>query len=54
MWFLWYIYIYIYIYKRIIDDVLIKVDKFNFSVNFILLDTKPVQNVGIQIPMILM
>jgi hypothetical protein len=31
----------------IIEDVLIKVDKFYFPVNFIMLDAKPVQNVGI-------
>jgi hypothetical protein len=32
---------------------LIKVDKFYFLVDFIVLDTEPVQNVGIQIPVIL-
>jgi hypothetical protein len=32
---------------------LIKVDKFYFPVDFIVLDTEPVQNVGIQIPVIL-
>jgi hypothetical protein len=37
----------------IIKDVLIKVDKFYFLVDFIMLDTKLVQNVGIQIPVIL-
>jgi hypothetical protein len=37
----------------IIEDVLIKVDKFFFPVDFIVLDTEPVQNVGIQIPIIL-
>jgi hypothetical protein len=29
------------------------VDKFYFPVDFVVLDTKPVQNVGIQIPVIL-
>jgi len=37
----------------IIEDVLIIVDKFFFAVDFIVLDTEPVQNVGIQIPIIL-
>jgi hypothetical protein len=39
--------------RGIIEDILIKVDKFYFPVNFIVLDTEPVQNVGIQILMIL-
>jgi hypothetical protein len=39
--------------RGIIKDVLIKVDKFYFLVDFIVLDTKPIQNVGIQIPVIL-
>jgi hypothetical protein len=39
--------------RGIIEDVLIKVDKFYFPVDFIVLDTEPVQNVGIQIPVIL-
>jgi len=39
--------------RGIVDDVLIKVDKFYFPVNFIVLDTEPVQNVGVQIPVIL-
>jgi hypothetical protein len=39
--------------RGIIKDVLIKVDKFYFPVDFIVLDTKSVQNVGTQIPMIL-
>jgi len=38
---------------RIVEDVLIKVDKFYFPVDFIVLDTEPVQNVGVQIPVIL-
>jgi hypothetical protein len=33
----------------IIEDVLVKVDKFYFPVDFFVLDTKPVQNVGILI-----
>ncbi|XP_059436605.1 uncharacterized protein LOC132169611 [Corylus avellana] len=41
------------IHRGIIEDVLIKVDKFYFCVNFIGLDTKLIQNVGIQISMIL-
>jgi hypothetical protein len=36
-----------------VEDVLIKVDKFYFPVDFIVLDTKPVQNLGSQIPVIL-
>jgi hypothetical protein len=39
--------------RGIIEDILIKVDKFYFLVDFIMLDTEPVQNVGIQIPVIL-
>jgi hypothetical protein len=39
--------------QRIIEDVLIKVDKFYFPVDVIVLDIEPVQNVGIQIPVIL-
>ncbi|XP_059446560.1 uncharacterized protein LOC132178122 [Corylus avellana] len=39
--------------QGIIEDVLIKVDKFHFPVDFIVLDTEPVSNVGIQIPIIL-
>jgi hypothetical protein len=35
------------------EDVLIKVDKFYFPVDFIVLDIEPVQNVGVQIPVIL-
>jgi len=30
-----------------VEDVLIKVDKFYFPVDFIVLDTEPVQNVGV-------
>ena len=37
----------------IVEDVLIKVDKFYFPVNFIVFDTEPVQNLGSQIPVIL-
>jgi len=36
-----------------VEDVLIKVDKFYFPVDFNVLDTEPVQNVGVQIPVIL-
>jgi hypothetical protein len=37
----------------IVEDVLIKVDKFYFPLDFIVLDTEPVQNIGVQIPVIL-
>ncbi len=33
--------------RGIIEDVLIKVDKFYFPLDFIVLDMEPVQNVGI-------
>ena len=39
--------------RGIVEDVLIKVDKFYFPMDFIVLDTKSVQNPGSQIPMIL-
>jgi hypothetical protein len=39
--------------QGIVEDVLIKVDKFYFPVDFIVLDIEPVQNVGVQIPVIL-
>jgi hypothetical protein len=39
--------------QGIMEDVLIKVDMFYFPVDFIVLDTEPVQNVGVQIPVIL-
>ncbi|XP_059446610.1 uncharacterized protein LOC132178176 [Corylus avellana] len=39
--------------QGIIEDVLIKVDKFYFLVDFIVLDTELIQNIGIQIPMTL-
>jgi hypothetical protein len=35
--------------REIIEDVLIKVDKFYFPMDFIVLDMEPVQNVGIHI-----
>jgi hypothetical protein len=31
----------------IVEDVFIKVDKFYFPVDFIVLDTEPVQNIGV-------
>jgi hypothetical protein len=37
----------------IIEDVLIKVDKFYLPMDFIVIDTEPVHNVGSQIPVIL-
>ncbi|XP_059458376.1 uncharacterized protein LOC132187972 [Corylus avellana] len=39
--------------RGIVEDVLIKVDKFYFPVDFIVLDTEPVPNVGSQIPVCL-
>jgi hypothetical protein len=36
----------------IVEDVLIKVDKFYFPLDFIVLDTEPVQVIGTEIPMI--
>jgi hypothetical protein len=39
--------------REIVEDVLIKVDKFYFPVDFIVLDTEPVQMVGTEIPVIL-
>jgi hypothetical protein len=39
--------------RGIVEDVLIKVDKFYFPVDFIVLDTEPVQMVGTEIPVIL-
>ena len=39
--------------RGIIEDVLIKVDKFYFPVDFIVIDIEPVHNVGSQIPVIL-
>jgi hypothetical protein len=39
--------------RGIIEDVLVKVDKFYFPVDFVVLDTEPVHNVEIQIPVIL-
>ncbi|KAL5543363.1 hypothetical protein UlMin_007147 [Ulmus minor] len=39
--------------KGVIEDVLIKVDKFYFPVDFIVLDTQPVENLNAQIPVIL-
>jgi hypothetical protein len=38
---------------RIVEDVLIKVDKFYFPVHFIVLDTEPVQVIGTEILVIL-
>ena len=39
--------------RGIVEDVLIKVDKFYFPVDFIVLDTEPVQVVGSEILVIL-
>jgi hypothetical protein len=38
--------------RGIIEDVLIKVDKFYFPVDFIAIDTEPEHNIGSQIPVI--
>jgi hypothetical protein len=38
--------------RGIVENVLIKVDKFYFPMDFIMLDTEPVQVVGTEIPMI--
>jgi hypothetical protein len=37
----------------IVEDVLIKVNKFYFAMDFIVLDTEPVQVIGSEIPVIL-
>jgi hypothetical protein len=37
----------------IVEDVLMKVDKFYFPVDFIVLDTEPIQMIGTEIPVIL-
>jgi hypothetical protein len=39
--------------RGVVEDVLIKVDKFYFPLDFIVLDTQPVKNSDIQIPIIL-
>jgi hypothetical protein len=39
--------------RGVVEDVLIKVNKFYFPVDFIVLDTKPVQVIGTEIPGIL-
>jgi hypothetical protein len=39
--------------RGIVEDVLIKVDKFYFPVDFIVFDMELVQNLGSQIPVIL-
>jgi hypothetical protein len=39
--------------RGILEDVLIKVDKFYFPVDFIVIDTKPIHDVANQIPVIL-
>jgi hypothetical protein len=39
--------------RGVVEDVLIKVDKFYFPVDFIVLDTEPVQVIGTEIPGIL-
>jgi hypothetical protein len=39
--------------RGIIEDVLIKVDKFYYPVDFIVLDTEPAVNIELQVPIIL-
>ena len=39
--------------RGIIEDILIKVDKFYFPMDFIVIDTEPVHDIVNQIPMIL-
>jgi hypothetical protein len=39
--------------QGIVEDALIKVDKFYFPVDFIMLDTEPVEIIGSEIPVIL-
>jgi hypothetical protein len=39
--------------REIVEDVLIKVDNFFFPIDFIVLDTKPVDIIGSKIPAIL-
>jgi hypothetical protein len=39
--------------REIVEDVLIKVDKFYFPMDFIMLDKEPVQVVRTEIPVIL-
>ena len=39
--------------RGIVDDVLIQVDKFYFSVDFIVIDTQPIQDSRKHIPIIL-
>jgi hypothetical protein len=41
------------ILRGIIEDVLIQVEKFYFPVDFIVLDTEPVEIIGSEIPVIL-
>ena len=39
--------------RRVVEDVLVKVDKFLFPMDFVVLDTEPVANMANQIPVIL-
>ena len=39
--------------RGIVEDVLFKVDKFYFLVDFIVLDTDPIEVIGTEIPVIL-
>ena len=39
--------------RGIVKDILVKVDKFYFAVDFVVLDTQPVSNQGTQFPVIL-
>ena len=38
--------------RGVVEDVLVKVDNFYYPVNFVVLDTQPMANVGTQIPII--
>jgi hypothetical protein len=44
---------YVKVPRGIVEDVLIKMDKFYFPMDFIMLDTEPIQVIGSEIPMIL-
>lgn len=39
--------------KELIEDVLEQIDNFYFSINFIVINTTPVTNLHLQIPVIL-
>ena len=41
------------IHKGIVEDVLVKVDKFYYPVDFVVLDTEPIENRPNHVPIIL-